>query len=116
MERERTWCLARFNILAAMDPEEMEMFNREVKDTQYKRGETIFLPGDPSDAVYFVKMGRVKLSHRDKSGKSVTIRVCEPGEPFGEMAAMGQEVRQLEATALDDVWLCWAEREVHPVC
>jgi len=87
------------------------MFNREVKDTQYKRGETIFLPGDPSDAVYFVKMGRVKLSHRDKSGKSVTIRVCEPGEPFGEMAAMGEESRSLQATALDDVWLCWVGRE-----
>jgi len=111
MERERTWYLARFNILAAMNPEEMAMFNREVKDTKYNCGETIYLPGDPSDAVYFVKKGRVKLSHRDKSGKSVTIRVCEPGEPFGEMAAMGEESRSLQATALDDVWLCWVGRE-----
>lgn len=111
MDKERLWCLARFNLLAAMNSEEMAMFNRDVKDTKYKRGETIYLPGDPSDAVYFVKMGRVKLSHRDKGGKSVTIRVCEPGEPFGEMAAIGQGVRHLEATALDDVWLCWVGRE-----
>ena len=79
MERERIWCLARFNILAAMDPEEMAMFNREVKDTKYRRGETVYLPGDPSDAVYFVKKGRVKLSRRDKSGKSLTISICSPG-------------------------------------
>ena len=111
MDRERLWYLARFNLLAAMSAEEMAMFNREVKDTKYKRGETVYLPGDPSDAVYFVKRGRVKLSHRDKSGKSVTIRVCEPGEPFGEMAAVGQDVRRLEATVLDDVWLCWARRD-----
>lgn len=108
---KRLWYLARFNLLAAMNSEEMAMFNREVKETKYKRGETIYLPGDPSDAVYFVKMGRVKLSHRDKGGKSVTLRVCEPGEPFGEMAAIGQEVRHLEATALDDVWVCWVGRE-----
>ncbi len=111
MDGERLWYLARFNLLAAMEPEEMEAFNRTVKDTKYKRGETIYLPGDPSDAVYFVKKGRVKLSHRDRSGKKATIRVCEPGEPFGEMAAMGEDVRRLEATALDDVWLCWVERE-----
>ena len=111
MNEERLWYLARFNILASMKPDEMAMLNREVKDTKYKRGETIYLPGDPSDAVYFVKKGRVKLSHRDKSGKSITIRVCEPGEPFGEMAAMGEYVRPLEATALDDVWLCWMGRE-----
>lgn len=110
MERERLWYLARFNLLEAMGPDEMATFNRAVKDTKYKRGEMIYLPGDPSDAVYFVKMGRVKLSHRDKSGKSLTIRVCNPGEPFGEMAAMGEELRPLEATALDDVWLCWVGR------
>ena len=111
MHEERLWYLARFNLLAAMKPDEMAMFNREVKDTKYKRGETIYLPGDQSDAVYFVKKGRVKLSSRDKSGKRVTIRVCDPGEPFGEMAAVGEEVRPLEATALDDVWLCWVGRE-----
>ena len=61
MEKERIWYLARFNILAAMNPEEMAVFNPEVKDTKYKRGEMIYLPGDPSDAVYFVKKGRVKL-------------------------------------------------------
>jgi|AntAceMinimDraft_17_1070374.scaffolds.fasta_scaffold00152_23 CRP-like cAMP-binding protein len=89
MDKERLRCLARFNLLAAMNSEEMAMFNREVKDTKYNRGETIYLPSDPSDAVYFVKMRRVKLSHRDKGGNSVTIRVCKPGEPFGEMGAMG---------------------------
>jgi len=83
----------------------------KVKDTKYKRGETIYLPGDPSDAVYFVKKGRVKLSHRDKSGKSLTIRMCYPEEPFGEMAAMGDELRPLPATALNDIWLCWVGRE-----
>jgi len=111
MHKERLWYLERFNLLAAMKPDEMAMFNREVKDTKYKRGETIYLPGDQSDAVYFVKKGRVKLSSRDRSGKSVTIRVCDPGEPFGEMAAVGEEVRPLEATALDDVWLCWVGKE-----
>ena len=53
----------------------------------------------------------MKLSYRDKSGKSLTIRICSPGEPFGEMAAMGEEVRPLQATALDDIWLCWVGRE-----
>ena len=103
MERERIWYLARFNILGAMGPEEMTAFNRKVKDTKYKRGETIYLPGDPSDAVYFVKKGRVKLSSRDKSGKILAIGICSPREPFGEMAGVGEEERPLEATALDDV-------------
>ena len=58
MDRERLWYLARFNLLAAMPPEEMAVFNREVKDTRYKRGETIYLPGDTSDVVYFMKMER----------------------------------------------------------
>lgn len=107
----RLWHLRRFDVLKVLSAQELKELNTLVKEAVYKRGESIYLTGDPSDAVYFLKQGRVKLSYLDESGKRLTLAICERGEPFGEMALVGEERRSLEASSLEDVWLCWIAKE-----
>ncbi len=100
------WCLLNVNLFHHLNPDEMNELNRWVKSIFYRKGETIFLPGDPSDFVYFLHKGRVKLAYLDESGKRLTLAICRMGELFGEMALLGEERRSLIAEALEDVELC----------
>jgi len=108
---ERLWHLERFDLLQVLGPEEMAEFNTRLKEASHEKGASIYLPGDPSDAVYFLKKGRVKVSYLDENGKRLTLAIYGKGEPFGEMSIIGQEDRKLEASALEEVWLCWIGRD-----
>lgn len=103
---ERFWCLEKFDLFKKIPVRAQSELGQIAKMALYKKGETIFLPGDPSDAIYFLRKGRVKLVYLDESGKRLTLSICKRGEPFGEMALAGEVRRSLIAETLDDVELC----------
>jgi len=105
------WCLLNVNLFHQLDRDQMGVLKRWVKTVRYRKGEIIFLPGDPSDFVYFLHAGRVKLAYLDESGKRLTLSICRVGELFGEMALMGEKRRRLIAEALEDVELCIVSSE-----
>ena len=67
-----------------------------------QRGETVFHPGTPSNAVYLVEEGRIKLSFLDESGKTLTIDILDPDQMFGEMCLVGEKLRRYLAAAIED--------------
>jgi len=67
-----------------------------------ERGETIYQPGNPSDSVYVIEEGRVKLAYLDESGKKLTLLILDPGEIFGEMCLVGETHRRHLATAIEE--------------
>jgi CRP-like cAMP-binding protein len=79
----------------------------------YSKGEYIFLPGDPSDTVYLITKGRVKLSYPAPGGEGgpLTLSVLGEGELFGEMALVGAERRELMAQALERTSIWAIEKE-----
>jgi CRP/FNR family cyclic AMP-dependent transcriptional regulator len=72
----------------------------------YRQGEYVYLPGDPSDAIYLIIKGRVKLSSPGRDGRLLTLSVLGEGELFGEMALVGAERRELMAEVLErsSIW------------
>lgn len=75
----------------------------EVGDSfRVTRGEMIYQPGNPSDSVYVVEEGRVKLAYLDESGKKLTLVILDTGEIFGEMCLVGETHRRHLATAIED--------------
>ena len=64
--------------------------------------QTIFVQGDPSDAVFHIQKGKVKLSVVSQTGKEATIAILNEGEFFGESCLTGQPLRLSSATAMTD--------------
>jgi len=100
------WCMEHFDLLKQLSMLEREKLRRRVRTLRYRRGEGIYLPGDPGDTVYFLRRGRVKLDYLDDSGRRLTLRFFGRGEPFGENALAGEQRRRLVAEACDAVELC----------
>ena len=64
--------------------------------------QAIFAQGDPSDAVFYIQNGKVKLTVVSNDGKEATIGILSEGDFFGEGCLAGQSRRMASATALTD--------------
>ena len=64
--------------------------------------ETLFAQGDAADAVFYVQMGKVRLTVVSKIGKEATIGILGEGDFFGEGALAGQALRMGSAIAMAD--------------
>ena len=64
--------------------------------------QAIFAQGDPSDAVFYIQTGKVKLTVVSNDGKEATIGILSEGDFFGEGCLAAQSRRMGSATALTD--------------
>ena len=72
------------------------------KIVAFPKKQAIFVQGDPSDAVFYIQQGKVKLTVVSQSGKEATIGILSPGDFFGEGCLTGQVLRLSSATAMTD--------------
>jgi uncharacterized membrane protein len=68
----------------------------------YPKGQVLFRSGDPGDALYVVRTGRIELSVRDHTGDRIVLEHCEPGMVFGELSLLDGGSRTATAEALDN--------------
>ena len=72
------------------------------KIAAFAKKQTIFVQGDPSDAVFYIQEGKVKLTVVSTIGKEATIGILNEGDFFGEGCLTGQALRLCAATAMTD--------------
>lgn len=63
---------------------------------------SIFLQGQPADALYYIRHGKAKLSVISQQGKEAIVAILNTGEFFGEGCLAGQKVRMASAVAITD--------------
>jgi CRP-like cAMP-binding protein len=68
--------------------------------TQCPPDQKIFSQGDPSDAVFYIQKGRVKLTIISEQGKEAVIAILGAGDFLGEACLTGQMVRVASARAI----------------
>ena len=71
---------------------------------------TIFSQGNPADAVFYLRRGKVKLAVISQQGKEAIVANLGTGEFFGEGCLAGRPVRIATATATTDCTLIRIEK------
>ncbi|MFZ3590542.1 Crp/Fnr family transcriptional regulator [Bacillus sp. DJP31] len=78
----------------------------KMKDIMYdykvESGTNIFWEGDPSDKLYFIKKGIVKLSKMTDDGKDLTFYYFGQGDMFGEFDCFVKDTCTFSAVAIHD--------------
>lgn len=77
---------------------------------ELKRGGRIYLPGDPSDQIFLLKTGVVKISG-DSTDRDTILALLYPGDIFGELAIVDETPRDHIAEAMADTVLCALSRD-----
>ncbi len=78
---------------------------RGIKGAQqtFRKGETLFLEGDPPNWLYLVEQGKVILSKILPSGNRTILSVRVPGDLVGEVAVFDGHPYDTDAVALTEV-------------
>ncbi len=105
-ESEKIWFFENFNLFDCLSKAEKERLSDLTKMREASRSQIIFLPQDPSNSLYFLKSGQVKVSSYSEEGKEITHALLGPGELFGELALTGQGRREMIAEATEDALVC----------
>src|SRR4029079_17421856 len=68
----------------------------------YSADQTVFLQGDPANAVFYIQKGKVKVTVVSEQGKEAIVAFLGTDEFFGEACLAGQTKRITTVTALVD--------------
>ena len=69
--------------------------------SSYPKGATLFVEGQAARGVYIVCTGRVKLSTSSIDGKTLIVRLSEPGEVLGLPATVTETSYELQAEVVE---------------
>lgn len=112
MTHPALWYFEHFGLLQGLSDEQKQKVSHYSDMLQIKRGQPVYLPGDPSKYVYLVKAGAVKIVGTAPEGGEVILTILTPGDIFGELALTGDELRDHRAEAADDTLLCEVPRDL----
>ena len=65
-----------------------------------KKGDFIFMEGDPGDSAYYLESGEVRIFRSSALGKEPNVFVRKPGEMFGLAEAITGRERKVNAQAI----------------
>lgn len=72
-----------------LDAAQLAALSERAVTKSFPRLSVIVNEGDPTDAIYIILEGRVRIFLADDKGKEVTLNVQGPGEYFGELTLDG---------------------------
>lgn len=111
IERNLRGDLRRIPLLTNLGDDIFERLLKEVELLDYTTGQIVFREGDPGDAFYLIREGKVDV-YRTVDGDRKLIAILADGQYFGEMSLMSDEVRNATVEAVSKVSLVRISRNV----
>ena len=78
----------------------------------FPKKQILFSQGDTTEAVFYIQVGKVKVTVVSEQGKEAVVAMLEPGAFVGESCLVGQTIRPATATTLEDSRILRIEKAV----
>jgi len=88
-------------LFSSFPDEQLRMLASVVVRKSVTRSTTVMAGGDPTDSLYIVLSGRLKVMMSDAEGKEVILSILGPGEFFGEMGLIDDAPRSASVVAIE---------------
>lgn len=99
-------CISIVPIFNHLDEYELREIYKTTHSVSYSRGQMIYRTGEPSESLYIVRKGKVKVFRISSNGKEQLVRILKPGDFTGEHALFSVSSHEVFAEALEPVVLC----------
>jgi CRP-like cAMP-binding protein len=87
-------------IFERLEASTLEQLGRKSQRRSLSKGELLFNMGDPSEALYVISEGRMRIWTVSAAGAEVTLNVLIKGSVFGEIGMLDGDVRTAGASAM----------------
>ncbi|WP_337865549.1 Crp/Fnr family transcriptional regulator [Ignavibacterium sp.] len=105
-DKSKLWYLENFNLFSSLKQDSMMELNKISLEKEIGKNQPVYFPNEPSNSIFMLKTGRVKISRYSKDGKEMILAFINPGEVFGEMAYLGEEERTDIAITVEPSFIC----------
>jgi len=105
-DKSKLWYLENFNLFESIDQSNMEKLNNITSMQEIQKSQPIYFAQDPSNSIFFLKKGRVKLTRTSPDGKEMIVALINPGDVFGEMSILDDTERTDYAITMDECLIC----------
>lgn len=92
--------LRRTALFAGADPARLQPLANAAFLRRFSAGQVLFTEGEPSDHLYVVRSGRVRILVQSVHGDQMTLVVLGPGDTIGELSMIDGQSRSASAEAL----------------
>lgn len=106
----KLWYIKNAALFSWLGDEELRLLAERSEMASCRRQARLFFADEISDDIYLVKEGRIKLLKTNPDGREVILDILGPGEIFGEMALVDEELRSHSAEAVEDALVCIIKR------
>jgi CRP/FNR family cyclic AMP-dependent transcriptional regulator len=96
-----TTLLRNVPMFAGLDEPQLAVLVRMVVRKAFGRNSLIIGAGDPTDSLYIVLNGRLKVLMSDDQGREVILSILKPGEFFGEMGLLDDSPRSASVVTIE---------------
>ncbi len=97
--------LRRMKTFARASDRQLKTILSEITLERFERRTTLFRQGDPSDSLYVLVSGVIKLSLRTPEGEDILVSLISPGELFGITSLLPGMQRPFRSEAFSDCWV-----------
>ncbi len=88
-------------LFSSFPEDQLRMLTTVVGRRSVPRATTVMAAGDPTDSLYIVLSGRLKVMMGDADGKEVILSILAPGEFFGEMGLIDDSPRSASVVTIE---------------
>lgn len=100
-------CTRKVPIFASLSDGELSRISAMIKHRKVVKGQALIIEEQPTDTLYIIQQGHVKLSKMTPQGKEQILHVLTTGEFFGELNIFNsEELSNFSAYALTDTSIC----------
>lgn len=98
----QTEFLTHFPMFSVLTQEELMQLGQMLELRSRQRFGLVYQAGEPSNYLYFLRKGGVKICTYHSDGREIIKNILQPYAMFGELGVVGEDARQDYAKALNE--------------
>lgn len=99
-------CVSRVPIFNHLPSNALSVIANKASMRTHERGQFIHRPGDPSNKLFIVHRGKIKVYHLSDTGKEQLVRILSPGDFAGELALFSSTDHDSYAETMQTSEIC----------
>lgn len=90
---------------------ELTFLNNNKNSNLYKKGQNLFIEGNPPFGLFCVHSGKVKVTKTNSDGKETIVRIASSGDILGHRSLFSDSPYTASATLLEDGIVCFVGKQ-----